>query len=173
MDQSERPWPPPGTADLSTAVASVHGGLALVKAQIPQGLLKATASRINQSTPVGNEGAGVVVAAGDSPEAQALIGKAVAIIGGAVYSQYRCVRAKDCLVLPADATPADGASAFVNSLTALSMVEAMRMEWHKALVHTAAASNLGQMLNRICLKALARCLLPKGRRGRGNSRLEN
>ena len=69
-----------------------------------------------------------------------------------MYSQYRCVRAKDCLVLPADATPADGASAFVNPLTALSMVETMRMEGHKALVHTAAASNLGQMLNRICLK---------------------
>ena len=141
-----------GPADLSTAVASIHGGLPLVKAQIPQGLMKAMASRVDQSMPVGNEGAGVVVAAGDSPEAHALIGKTVAIIGGAMYSQYRCVRAKDCLVLPADATPADGASAFVNPLTALSMVETMRMEGHKALVHTAAASNLGQMLNRICLK---------------------
>ena len=102
--------------------------------------------------PVGNEGAGVVVAAGDRPEAQALIGKTVAIVGGAMYAQYRCVAAKDCLVLPADATPADGASAFVNPLTALGMIETMRMEGHKALVHTAAASNLGQMLNRICLK---------------------
>jgi hypothetical protein len=123
-----------------------------VKAQIPQGLMKAMPSRLDQSMPVGNEGAGVVVAAGDSREAQALNGKTVAVIGGAMYSQYRCVRAKDCLVLPADATPADGASAFVNPLTALSMVETMRMEGHKALVHTAAASNLGQMLNRICLK---------------------
>ncbi len=114
--------------------------------------MKAMASRLDQSMPVGNEGAGVVVAAGDSREAQALNGKTVAVIGGAMYSQYRCVRAKDCLVLPADATPADGASAFVNPLTALSMVETMRMEGHKALVHTAAASNLGQMLNRICLK---------------------
>ena len=141
-----------GPADLSTAVASVEDGLPLVKAQIPQGLMKAMASRLDQSMPVGNEGAGVVVAAGDSREAQALNGKTVAVIGGAMYSQYRCVRAKDCLVLPADATPADGASAFVNPLTALSMVETMRMEGHKALVHTAAASNLGQMLNRICLK---------------------
>jgi NADPH:quinone reductase-like Zn-dependent oxidoreductase len=141
-----------GPADLSTAVASVQDGLPLVKAQIPQGLMKAMASRLDQSMPVGNEGAGVVVAAGDSREAQALNGKTVAVIGGAMYSQYRCVRAKDCLVLPADATPADGASAFVNPLTALSMVETMRMEGHKALVHTAAASNLGQMLNRICLK---------------------
>ena len=141
-----------GPADLSSAVASVQDGLPLVKAQIPQGLMKAIASRLDQSMPVGNEGAGVVVATGDSREAQALNGKTVAVIGGAMYSQYRCVRAKDCLVLPADATPADGASAFVNPLTALSMVETMRMEGHKALVHTAAASNLGQMLNRICLK---------------------
>ena len=141
-----------GPADVSTAVASIHGGLPLVRAQIPQGLMKAMASRVDQSMPVGNEGAGVVVAAGDSPEAQALIGKTAAIIGGAMYSQYRCVRAKDCLVLPADATPADGASAFVNPMTALSMLETMRMEGHKALVHTAAASNLGQMLVRICLK---------------------
>ena len=141
-----------GPADLSTAVASVQDGLPLVKAQIPQGLMKAMASRLDQYMPVGNEGAGVVVAAGDSREAQALNGKTVAVIGGAMYSQYRCVRAKECLVLPADATPADGASAFVNPLTALSMVETMRMEGHRALVHTAAASNLGQMLNRICLK---------------------
>ena len=141
-----------GPADLATAVASLQDGLPLVKAKIPQGLMKAMASRLDQSMAVGNEGAGVVVAAGDSPEAQALNGKTVAVIGGAMYSQYRCVRAKDCLVLPADATPADGASAFVNPLTALGMVETMRMDGHKALVHTAAASNLGQMLNRICLK---------------------
>jgi NADPH:quinone reductase-like Zn-dependent oxidoreductase len=141
-----------GPADLSTAVASVQDGMPLVKAQIPQGLMTAMASRLDQSMPVGNEGAGVVVAAGDSREAQALNGKTVAVIGGAMYSQYRCVRAKDCLVLAADATPADGASAFINPLTALSMVETLRVEGHKALVHTAAASNLGQMLNRICLK---------------------
>jgi NADPH:quinone reductase len=141
-----------GPADLSTAVASIQDGLPLVKAKIPQGLMKAMAGRLDQSMPVGNEGAGVVVAVGDSREAQALKGKTVAVIGGAMYSQYRCVRATECLVLPADATPADGASAFVNPLTSLSMVETMRLEGHKALVHTAAASNLGQMLNRICLK---------------------
>ena len=140
-----------GPADVSTAVASVRSGLPVVKARIPPGLMKAMGSRVDQSMPVGNEGAGVVVAAGDAAEAQALIGKTVAIVGGAMYAQYRCIRAKDCLVLSADATPADGASAFVNPLTALGMVETMRMEGHKALVHTAAASNLGQMLNRICL----------------------
>jgi len=99
---------------------------------------------------VGNEGAGVVIAAGESE--RALMGKTVAVLGGAMYAQYRCVKATECLVLPDDATPAEGASCFVNPLTALGMVETMRREGHKALVHTAAASNLGQMLNRICIK---------------------
>src|ERR1035437_10241754 len=102
--------------------------------------------------PVGNEGAGVVVEAGVSGSAQALLGKTVAVIGGAMYAQYRCVNVDQCLVLPEGTTPAEGASCFVNPLTALGMVETMRREGHKALVHTAAASNLGQMLNRICLK---------------------
>jgi NADPH:quinone reductase-like Zn-dependent oxidoreductase len=102
--------------------------------------------------PVGNEGAGVVVAAGSDPAAQALMGRTVAIFGGAMYVQYRVVKAADALPLPAGTTPSEGASCFVNPLTALAMVEAMRREGHTALVHTAAASNLGQMLNRICLK---------------------
>jgi NADPH-dependent curcumin reductase CurA len=102
--------------------------------------------------PVGNEGAGVVVAAGSSPQAQALMGKTVAILGGAMYSQYRTVKVQMALPLPAGATPADGASCFVNPLTALAMVKTMQMEGHTALVHTAAASNLGQMLNKICIK---------------------
>ena len=102
--------------------------------------------------PVGNEGAGVVVKAGASPAAQALMGKTVAVVGGATYSQHRCVKAAQCLVLPAGTTPAEGASAFVNPLTALGMTETMRREGHSALVHTAAASNLGQMLNKICIQ---------------------
>jgi NADPH2:quinone reductase len=101
---------------------------------------------------VGNEGAGVVVAAGASPAAQALLGKTVAMIGGAMYTQYRCIDAAQCMPLPEGTTPAEGASSFVNPLTALGMVETMRREGHKALVHTAAASNLGQMLNRICIQ---------------------
>jgi threonine dehydrogenase-like Zn-dependent dehydrogenase len=99
--------------------------------------------------PVGNEGAGVVVAAGAG--AEALMGKKVALVVGGMYAQYRLARASDCLVLNDDASPQDGASAFVNPLTALGMVETMRNEGHTALVHTAAASNLGQMLNRVCL----------------------
>jgi hypothetical protein len=69
-----------------------------------------------------------------------------------MYAQYRTLKASDCLLLPAGTTPAEGASCFVNPLTSLGMVETMRREGHKALVHTAAASNLGQMLNRICIK---------------------
>jgi len=124
----------------------------VVTASLPPAALKAMAGRLDQSLPVGNEGAGVVVQAGSSPAAQALMGKTVGIIGGAMYSQYRCVKAVTCLVLPPGTTPAEGASWFVNPMTALGMVGTMRAEGHKALVHTAAASNLGQMLVKICLK---------------------
>jgi NADPH2:quinone reductase len=112
--------------------------------------MKATAGRVGESMPVGNEGAGVVVDAGSSDAAQALMGKTVAVLGGAMYSQYRCVKAAQCLLLPEGTRPSEGASCFVNPLTALGMVETMRREGHSALVHTAAASNLGQMLNKLC-----------------------
>jgi hypothetical protein len=102
--------------------------------------------------PVGNEGAGTVIKTGSSDAAKALMGKTVAMIGGAMYAQYRCLRVSECMPLPAGTTAADGASWFVNPLTALGMTETMRREGHKALVHTAAASNLGQMLNKICIK---------------------
>lgn len=102
--------------------------------------------------PVGNEGAGVVMRTGSSDAAKALMGRTVAMIGGAMYAQYRTLRVNECLPLPDGTTAAEGASCFVNPLTALGMTETMRREGHKALVHTAAASNLGQMLNKICLK---------------------
>src|ERR1700694_677616 len=124
----------------------------LVAARVPDAALKSMTARLDASMPVGNEGAGVVVEAGTSEAAQALLGKTVAVLGGAMYSQYRCVPVEQCLVLPAGTTPAEGASSFVNPLTALGMVETMRSEGHTALVHTAAASNLGRMLNRICLE---------------------
>jgi NADPH:quinone reductase-like Zn-dependent oxidoreductase len=139
-----------GAADLASAKSSGAGDGVLVTATVPQAAMKAMAGRRDESMPVGNEGAGTVVKAGAS--AQALVGKTVAMIGGAMYAQYRCLKAADCLVLPAGTTAAEGASSFVNPLTALGMVETMRREGHKALVHTAAASNLGQMLNRLCLK---------------------
>ena len=141
-----------GAADLKTAKLSGTNDVPVVIATVPESAMKAMAGRLDASMPVGNEGAGVVVKAGASDAAQTLLGKTVAMIGGAMYAQYRCLKAADCLVLAAGTTPTEGASCFVNPLTSLGMVETMRREGHKALVHTAAASNLGQMLNKICLK---------------------
>jgi NADPH:quinone reductase-like Zn-dependent oxidoreductase len=141
-----------GAADMATAKASGTREAPVITAKVPEAAMRAMAGRLDESMPVGNEGAGVVIKTGSSEAAKALMGKTVAMIGGAMYAQYRTIRASDCLVLPAGTTPAEGASCFVNPLTSLGMVETMRREGHKALVHTAAASNLGQMLNKICLK---------------------
>jgi len=138
-------------ADMSAATVTGPPERPVVTAPLPPGALTQLSVRVGQSLPVGNEGAGTVVAAGESAAAQALLGKVVGIAGGAMYSQYRVVNATACLVLPDGATAKDGASSFVNPLTALGMVETMRREGHSALVHTAAASNLGQMLVKICL----------------------
>jgi NADPH2:quinone reductase len=138
-------------ADWSHATFSGTAQHPIVTAAISANAVQALAARIDISMPVGNEGAGVVVEGGSSPAAQALVGKTVAVLGGAMYSQYRCVNVNQCLGLPDGASAADGASCFVNPLTALGMIGTMRREGHKALVHTAAASNLGQMLNRLCL----------------------
>jgi NADPH:quinone reductase len=141
-----------GAADMSTAKVTGTPARPVLKAVVPERLMKAMAGRVDQSMPVGNEGAGVVIKAGSSAAAQALLGRTVAVIGGAMYAQHRSIKAEQCLLLPPGTTPAEGASCFVNPLTALGMVETMKREGHRALVHTAAASNLGQMLNRICLK---------------------
>lgn len=141
-----------GAADMSTAKASGTKEAPVITAKVPQAAMKAMAGRLDEAMPVGNEGAGVVIKTGSSDAAKALMGKTVAMIGGAMYAQYRTIRLAECMVLPAGVTPAEGASWFVNPLTSLGMVETMRREGHKALVHTAAASNLGQMLNKICLK---------------------
>lgn len=138
-------------AELGTARSSGSNESSVVTANLAPESMRWLAGRVGQSLPVGNEGAGVVVAAGSSAAAQALLGKTVAVIGGAMYSQYRCVHFGQCYVLPQGVTAADGASSFVNPLTALGMVETMRMEGHSALVHTAAASNLGQMLQKLCV----------------------
>jgi NADPH:quinone reductase-like Zn-dependent oxidoreductase len=141
-----------GPADLSTAKVSGSKAMPVITAKVPQGAMRAMAARLDQSLPVGNEGAGVVIRTGSSEAAKALMGKTVSMIGGAMYSQYRTLKASDCMALPAGTTAADGASWYINPLTALGMTETMRREGHKALVHTAAASNLGQMLNKICIK---------------------
>ena len=141
-----------GPADMSTAVASGTKDLPVITAKMPEAAVKMMGARLDQSLPVGNEGAGTVIRTGSSDAAKALMGKLVSVIGGAMYTQYRTVKARDVMPLPAGITAADGASWFVNPLTALGMTETMRRENHKALVHTAAASNLGQMLNKICIK---------------------
>jgi NADPH:quinone reductase len=137
-------------ADWTQAKVSGSADEPVVTTPISTNALQAMVARLDISMPVGNEGAGRVIEAGSSEAAQALTGKTVAVLGGAMYSQYRCVKVSQCLVLP-EGSAADGASCFVNPLTALGMVGTMRREGHKALVHTAAASNLGQMLNRLCL----------------------
>ena len=141
-----------GAADLSTVKLSGSKETPVITAKVPEAGMKAMAGRLDESMPVGNEGAGVVVKTGSSDAAKALMGRTVSMIGGAMYAQYRCLRVNECMPLPAGTTAAEGASWFVNPLTALGMTETMRREGHKALVHTAAASNLGQMLNKICLK---------------------
>jgi NADPH:quinone reductase-like Zn-dependent oxidoreductase len=139
-------------ADMSTAVVAGTPEHPVVTATLKDSSLAGLSARVDKPLPVGNEGAGTVVAAGSSPAAQALLGKTVGIAGGGMYSQYRAVDASACLVLPDGAPAKDGASSFVNPLTALGMLETMRHEGHSSLVHTAAASNLGQMLVRLCIK---------------------
>lgn len=141
-----------GPADIATAKLAGTRELPVFTARVPEAAMAGLGARLDDSMPVGNEGAGVVIRTGSSDAAKALLGRTVAMIGGAMYAQYRTLRVGECLPLPEGTTPADGASCFVNPLTALGMTETMRREGHKALVHTAAASNLGQMLNKICLK---------------------
>ena len=139
-----------GPADMATAKATGSGNGIKVTAKVAEASLPVLAARLDQAMPVGNEGAGTVIKAGSSEAAQALLGKTVSMVGGAMYAQYRLLKATGCQPLPAGTTAAEGASWFVNPLTALGMTETMKREGHKALVHTAAASNLGQMLNKIC-----------------------
>ena len=135
-----------GPADVSSLKVIENG--ALVEMQVPEGLIRSVAARFDQNLPVGNEGAGIVEAAGKG--AEHLIGKVVGVAGGAMYSEYRCLPAMTCLEMNEGTSPEQAASCFVNPLTALGMVETMRLEDHTGLVHTAAASNLGQMLVKIC-----------------------
>ena len=138
-------------ADMSAATVEGTTDRPTVTAPLGAGALAGLSARIDKPLPVGNEGAGTVVAAGPSTAAQALLGKTVGLAGGGMYAQYRVIDAGACLVLPTGATAKDGASSFVNPLTALGMLETMRREGHSGLVHTAAASNLGQMLVKLCI----------------------
>ena len=122
-------------------------GAALV-GTVPPAALALYRDRLDKPLPVGNEGAGTVVAAG--PDAQDMVGRRVALFGGSMWADYRVADRAAVVELPDDVSTAEGAALFINPLTALSMVETMRAEGHTALVHTAAASNLGKMLVRIC-----------------------
>lgn len=138
-------------ADPSAAVSGGTPDRPTLTFPLPPGAAAGSAARVGRSMPVGNEGAGTVVAAGSDDAAQALLDKTVAVVGGGMYTEYRVLPAAQCLALP-DGTPArDGAASFVNPMTVLAMIETMRLEGHTALIHTAAASNLGQMLLRACL----------------------
>ncbi|GAA0862313.1 zinc-binding dehydrogenase [Sphingopyxis soli] len=141
-----------GGADMATARAGERDGLPMITADVPPAGMRAMGGRIGDALPIGNEGCGVVIKAGDSPEAQALVGKTVALLGGEMYAEYRCLPVQMTMPLPDGTDPVDGASCFVNPLTSLAFTETMRMENHSAIVHTAAASNLGQMLVKICAK---------------------
>ncbi len=137
-----------GWSSMDEATTSGAGSDTLLRAPVSPHGMRVMKARVGQDLPIGNEGSGTVVAAGEN--AQGLMGKLVGVMGGEMYAQYRLIKAMMCLPLGPDHTAKDGAACFVNPLTALSMVETMRLEGHTALVHTAAASNLGQMLNRIC-----------------------
>ncbi len=147
---------PINPSDLGMLLAAADIGSAerdgdTTRLTVSQSVLGAMQGRVGHAMPVGNEGAGTVVAAGSDPAAQALLGRTVAGLGGAMYAQYRRLPVQQVLALNEGTSAADGASCFVNPLTALGMVDTMRLEGHQALVHTAAASNLGQMLVKICL----------------------
>ncbi len=138
-----------GPADVATMRTEPGAECPALVADVPQQRLRFVEGRIGQSMPVGNEGAGTVVRAGAN--VQGLLGRKVGMIGGGMYTQYRKLPAAACAPLPDGASAADGAAMFVNPLTALGFVETMKAEGHSALVHTAAASNLGVTLNRVCL----------------------
>lgn len=139
-----------GPADLSTLASGQAGSLPSLTAHIPDAAMAGLQPRIGQSLVGGNEGAGTVVSVG--PGAEHLLGKLVGVFGGRMYAHYRKLPMADCIPLPDGATAQQGAAMFINPLTALCFVETMKAEGHKAMVHFAAASSLGQMLNRICLK---------------------
>jgi NADPH:quinone reductase len=139
-----------GAADIASATAAEINGMPALNARVPEAGMRAMAGRIGEALPIGNEGCGIVVSAGASEAAQALLGKTVALIGGEIYAEYRCLPAQMCMVLPDGTDPKDGASCFVNPLTALSFTEVMKRDGYSGIIHAAAASNLGQMLVKIC-----------------------
>ena len=139
-----------GAADLSSVRATERDGQPALVLDVPPAAMRAMAPRVGHWLPVGNEGSGRVIAAGSGEAAQALLGRRVGMFGGEMYAGYRCLPAEQCLAFPDVISAEQAASCFVNPMTALGFMETRDMEGQKAIVHTAAASNLGQMLHRLC-----------------------
>ena len=135
-------------ADLSDISTMEGSQPTQIKIKLKEKLMSPLKPRLDQSLSLGNEGAGVVVDAGS--EAKEMIGKTVGLAGGGMYCQYRCMPANNCLLMDDQTSPEEAASSFVNPMTALGFIETMKLEGHEALIHTAASSNLGQMLIKIC-----------------------
>ncbi len=139
-------------ADLERAEAVQRAGRPALVAPLSEGAARAAAGRVGQPLTAGNEAAGTVIAAGSSEAAQALMGKVVGIVGGAMYTELRCIDVRACQPFPEGTAAADGAGWFINPMTASAMLGTMRAEGHSAIVHTAAGSSLGRMLLRLCLE---------------------
>jgi NADPH2:quinone reductase len=139
-----------GAADPSSAQETERDGQPAIVLEVPPAAMRAMAPRIGHWMPVGNEGSGRVIAAGEDESAQVLLGKRVGMFGGEMYAGYRCLPSGQCLAFPDTISAEQAASCFVNPMTALGFLETREMEGQKGIVHTAAASNLGQMLVRLC-----------------------
>jgi NADPH:quinone reductase-like Zn-dependent oxidoreductase len=138
-----------GPADISTLRALSNQSVPTLSFSIPEVRLPGARGRIGRSLSVGSEAAGTVVAAGRN--AKAMEGRLVGVTGRGLYADYVKLDIQQVIALPEGATAADGASMFINPMTALGFIETTLAEGHKAIVHLAAASNLGQMLQKLCL----------------------
>lgn len=119
-----------------------------VVAKMPHSATRAMKARHGLAMPAGNEAAGIVVAAGEG--AEHLMGKRIACVPGTAYGTYAIAEARMAFAVDDSVTAEQAASSFVNPMTALGFVETMKLEGYKGIVHAAAASNLGQMLVKIC-----------------------
>ena len=139
-----------GFADYSKGELVTDGNEQKMVAPVPPQFVDAMRARLDQTLPVGNEGSGRVIAAGAN--VKHLEGKLVSLVTGQCYQQFVKAPAFMCLPHKDDTSAEEAASSYVNPLTALGFVETLKAEGHKAMAHTAAASNLGQMVLKLCLQ---------------------
>lgn len=119
-----------------------------IVAKMPDNATRAMKARHGIPMPAGNEAAGIVVAAGEG--AEHLLGKRIACVPGTAYATYALADTQMAFAVDDSVTAEQAASSFVNPMTALGFVETMKTEGFTGIVHAAAASNLGQMLVKIC-----------------------